>query len=317
MDLTKTSAYGGGTWTPRQYDSKDERIWGQTIPFGLDSEYKTLKVATLHLPQENISNISDAEHFQMLDIPTPYIVQREVEDYANLLHRLGVSIMFVGTESGYFHPNLIFTRDVFAMTPYGVILGRPATSIRAGEESEVGHALINEGIPIIYTMHKTALFEGSDMLWVTPQKVFIGIHRTNEEAFSELAQLLAYQGVEAIPLHINKPGNQHLLGTCNIVNDHCALVRPAKAPDDLIDELNQLEYTIFEVPEDDEVVHKQAMNVVAYKPGRIIMPADCPTMKRLYSTVAFIDDIQTTKISEIRKMAGGLACMTGPVRREM
>jgi N-dimethylarginine dimethylaminohydrolase len=63
-------------------------------------------------------------------------------------------------------PNLIFMRDLFLMTPEGVLLGRPASTVRAGEERWAQLGLARAGVPLVGAIRGVGSFEVADALWV-------------------------------------------------------------------------------------------------------------------------------------------------------
>jgi N-dimethylarginine dimethylaminohydrolase len=62
--------------------------------------------------------------------------------------------------------------------------------------------------------------------------------------------------------------------------------------------------------ETEEVVEKQAMNFTIAADETILMPNDTPNAE---TKLAEQYDVETTSVDEIRKGAGGLACLTGRV----
>jgi len=313
MDLTKMSAYGGGTWSERDVSSKDEKLFNTEV-FGINSEYSKLRAVTLHVPLDDF-NISNPEHFQMLEKPTTYTLAKQLKDYGIALSRMGIEVNYI--DANIFHPNLVFTRDTYAMTPYGAIIGRPASFVRAGEEVDACETLVKTGVPVLFTMHDKMLFEGADFLWVSKEDVFLGINRTNMRAAHALVSLMQFQGVRVHVFELDKPASQHLLDACVIISEDTVLVRPAKAPDNLIEGLKSFDYNVVRIDEVDEVVHKQAMSLVVTEPGHIVMPKDCPFMTDTYKKLSAVKHIEHVDISEVRKMAGGLAGVTGIMKRDL
>lgn len=313
IDKSKVAAYGGGSWKWRGQRSIDERYWNGG--YGLNSEYRALKHVLLHVP--NMTRMFDPEAFQMLEKPNDHILSREIAEYSNILQGYGVDVTFIDRPVDNYRPNMMFARDLFAMTPQGAIIGRPASDVRAGEEVYAQSVLTDIGIPSIYSMHDNQLFEGSDMLWLTPKHCIVAVNRTSPKAAHIVEMILSIQKVSVEIVALPPEGNQHILGTCNIINDKVALVRPDKCPQNLIPILDLHGYTVVEVPEHEEVVHRQAMNLVTLKPGHILMPTKCPVMRSFYEKCPHITQIDEVEIDECMKAAGGLACMTGILQREL
>jgi N-dimethylarginine dimethylaminohydrolase len=93
-------------------------------------------------------------------------------------------------------------------------------------------------------------------------------------------------------------------------------VRTEIAPKRLLNILREKKFSIIEVPETEEVKIWQGMNVVTIKPRTIIMPANCPRLKRLYSASG-ITVVAEIEIDQLLNGAGGLACATGILAREI
>ena len=66
--------------------------------------------------------------------------------------------------------------------------------------------------------------------------------------------------------------------------------------------------------EDSEVVNGYACNVVTIGPNEIVMPSGNPMTKRFYETQGL--KVHETPTQEISMMAGSLACMTLPIKRD-
>jgi len=58
------------------------------------------------------------------------------------------------------------------------------------------------------------------------------------------------------------------------------------------------------------------MNVVTVKPRVIVMPVNCPDLKRLYAARG-ITVAAEVEIGQLLNGAGGLACATGILGREI
>jgi arginine deiminase len=78
---------------------------------------------------------------------------------------------------------------------------------------------------------------------------------------------------------------------------------------------NTLGYkNIIELKENDEVKRRYATNILVIGPKEIMMPDDCPETQKVYESHGI--RCHTSKMSEIRKMAGAAACMTLILKRD-
>lgn len=334
MDLTKFSAYGGGSWDARRTEmvtcdqesnQKDvvdfegtSTVWSDK--FGLNSEFETIRSVvvsdpvTMAIQQAN----KNPEKFQMLEAVDAETLFKELSDYRSFLEAQGIESLNPCVYSSWQDkPNIVFGRDLFSMTPHGAILGRPATVVRAGEETMIMNLFARQRIPILASIVK-GTFEGADMLWLDKHHVAIDhSNRTTMDAANRIQTILNDMGIACIHTSIDIPGNQHLLGVCNIINEKVACIRPEKIPNDLVRFMKELGYYFIEFDETEEVVYKQAMNLVTIAPGEVCMPDDCPESKDILVSSGKVEKVHEFDITELRKMAGGLACLTGVVSREL
>ncbi len=133
------SAYGGKSWSPRTQSFRQEigTVWR---PCGIDSEWNDLKTVLLHRPGRELEEIVDADAVQMIDIPDGDLLEKQHNAMAQAYRNVGVGVLYV-EPSEVPPPNLMFVADLMFMTPEGGILGRPASTVRAGEERYVAARL--------------------------------------------------------------------------------------------------------------------------------------------------------------------------------
>jgi N-dimethylarginine dimethylaminohydrolase len=212
--------------------------------------------------------------------------------------------------------NLMYVRDLFFNTREGAVVSRMASAVRAGEEKHASLALSQLGVPITRTISGAGLLEGADALWLDPRTVLCGVgNRTNAEGFRQLREALEAQGVKTIAVELPR-GVQHLLGILQIVDRDLALLRGEIAPRRLAALLKMRGFSLVPVPETDETTLRQGMNVVTVAPRKILTPAGCPGLRRLYED-AGIAVAAEVDVRQILRGAGGLACATGILSRRI
>ena len=316
--LDNFSAYQGAGWRPRRGSMALElsRLGAPRV----NSEYGRLKAVLLYCPGRELNSIKDPNAVQHLARISPDKIRREYAALAAAFRKEGVAVHMLkgGIERPGRGPafNLMYVRDPFFNTMEGVVVARPASAVRAGEEALVGPALSGLGAPINKTISGTGLFEGADALWLDKKTVICGTGvRTNDEGFLQLRQLLALQGVRAVRVPL--PGGvQHLLGLLQIVDRNLALLRIEKASVRIKTILRRHKIAVIPVPETDEVRLRQGMNIVTVGPRRIIMPSSCPGLKKLYLS-AGLSVAAEVGISQLINGAGGIACATGILSRDL
>lgn len=312
---TTPSDLGGDGWVPRTAAHHEEvaagTLWHRC---GYRSEVAPLREVVLARPPDSLERAGDAPGGHLMSARVDLGRIREQADaVAEAYLRHGVTVHLVRPPA-HAGPNLIFMRDLFLATPQGVVLGRPASAQRAGEERFAAVALAALGVPLLRTPAGTATFEGADALWLGESTVVVGCgFRTNPEGAAVVGDELGRQGVETVVVPLG-PGVQHLLGSLVFVDRRRVLLHAAAATAELRALLHEHGYEVIELPPEDEVVRRRAMNLVTLAPGVVLMPAGCPdTRRRLEAAGLYVD---TVEVGEYVKAAGALGCLTGILLRD-
>jgi N-dimethylarginine dimethylaminohydrolase len=305
------AAYGGAGWSPRTASHADEigRLWSG----GVDSEWRRLKRVLLRRPGSEIvvGDPDGAQQLQPLDLGR---AQAEHDAMAEAYGLAGVDVLEVPDVAAP-APNRMFCADLFVMTPQGAILGRPASTVRAGEEVAVAAALAAAGVPILRTLTGHATFEGADLMWLDPHTALLGMGlRTNEVAARQIEAALAEIGVELVA--VDMPfGTMHLMGMLRIADRDLAIAWPRRTPHRAVTALRAHGYTVEFLPVTDEVQANRALNFVTLGPRRILMPAGNAQTRAWYEGLGM--EVTETPVTELRKAAGAVGCLTGVVAREL
>ncbi len=316
----RAAAYGGPGWRARAKTLGEElrggRIWA---PLSCDSEFGRLLAVLLHLPGPELDGVKNPDAVQHLARVDRRALARELTALERALKRRGALAARmprrVGNLPGAPPPNLLFARDLFFSTREGAVIARMGSRVRAGEEKFACAALAGLGAPILRTISGRGLFEGADALWLDRQTVLCGLgRRTNAEGLRQLAEALRPQGARVVPVRLPE-GVQHLLGLLQIVDARLALARVSLLPRETLRLLAARGLRVVAVPENEEVVERQGMNLVTLSPGTVLMPDDCPGLRGLYAR-AGIRVAAQLRVRELRKGAGGLACAVGVISRE-
>jgi arginine deiminase len=240
-------------------------------------------------------------------------MQKQHDNIAEVYHKAGVSVTYVEPNVTP-PPNTIFVADLMFMTPEGVIIARPASTVRAGEERFVARRLADIGIPIVSSIRGYGTFEGADAMWVNPNCVIVGTgQRTNQAGAAQVANILEQMEVEVFI--VNLPlGAMHLMGSLRFVDENLAICWPSKTPYAALDALRNCGYEVLLAPDEGELVQGMALNYVLIGPRKILMAAGNPITQSFYEQVGI--SCQTVQIDEIMKAAGGIGCLTGILERK-
>ncbi len=312
-DLDPAATDGGPGWQPRKASHAEEIAAGELwSPYSVRSEVAPLRAVLLSWPGDELAVEGDPDDQLMLERVDVAAIQTQAEGVADAYRAEGVQVHLYRPESRP-PPNLIFMRDLFFMTPEGVILARPAARQRAGEERFAAQALTRAGVPILRTLRGRATFEGADALWLDADTVLVGVGlRTNDEAFVELKEALAAQGVTARAIAM-PAGVQHLLGLVNFLDDDLAVLDGGKAPSRLKVFLASHGIETLTVAPGDELDRGRGMNFVTLAPRRVLMPAGCPGIRGQLEGAGV--EVVEAEVGEYLKAAGALGCLTGILSR--
>ncbi len=309
----QSAAYGGPKWSPRIALHAQEigSIWHSC---GIDSEWKALKSVLLHPPGEELEQISNPDQIQMLQTLNPEIARQQHEEIQQTYQQFGIKTFLVSPPV-IPTPNLIFCADLFLMTPEGAILSRPASTVRAGEERWIARRLSELGIPILRSFQGNAVFEAADAQWLNRKTLLIGHGlRTNDAGIRQVSTVLAEMGVTVIPIDL-PIGTMHLMGILRFLDSNLAMIWPYRLAWKAVDILKQVGYRVIFLPDPGEATQYGAFNFVTLGPRKVLIPAGNP------NTVKFLEseDVQCypLKISELQKAAGGIACLTGILERDL
>ena len=308
------STLGGDGWARRSAAHREEVAGGQVwTRCGYRSEVAPLREVLLARPPASISHVADAGAQLMTERVDVGLLRAQTEAVAEAYRSLGVRVHVVSPPPSA-PPNVIFLRDLFLVTEEGAIVGRTASTQRAGEERHAAAALAELGIPVLRTLAGRAAFEGADALWAAPDTVLLGCgFRTNAEGARMVAEVLSSQGVRTVRVPLG-PGVQHLLGSVVFVDERLAVLHRGAATAELRAELARLDYAVIQLEPDEEVVRSRAMNLVATAPGRVLMPAGCPKTRKTLEAAGL--EVHVVGVGEYVKAAGALGCLTGVLRRD-
>jgi len=307
------ATYGGDGWSPRTMSLHEElgSVWGAC---GIDSEWAPLKTVLLHSPgNELLASVDDCDAAQMLEPLDVSKARAQHDDMAAAYEKLGIEVFFVAPDDPA-TPNQMFVADLMAATPEGVIITRPASTVRAGEERWVARRLAGMGIPIVKSVRGTGTFEGADAMWLRPDVAMVGRGlRTNDEGAAQVASILAEMGAEVVQVDLPY-GSMHLMGMLRIADRNLALAYPNRLAHRAVEAAKRCGYEVAFVPQTGELLAGSAFNFVCLGPRQILMPAGNPETQTYYESLGI--NCHTVDVSELRKAAGAVGCLTGIVQRE-
>jgi len=306
------AAYGGPGWSPRTASLSQEigTIW---LECGVSSEWSTLKSVLLHQPGLELSEIREPDNSQMLRSLDADLARQQHDALASTFLACGISVHYIEPRQMP-PPNLMFVADLLFMTPEGALLGRPASTVRAGEERFVARRLAELGIPILRTVRGSGTFEGADAAWIDSRTVMLAIGlRTNVEGAAQVKSLLQEMGITVVQVGLPH-GTMHLMGQLRFADRDLAIAWPGRVPYAAVEALRTRGYTVLFVPDEGEAIGGMALNFVTLGPRDILMPTGNPVTQAFYEKAGIT--CRTVQVDELLKAAGGIGCLTGILHRE-
>jgi dimethylargininase len=249
-------------------------------------------------------------------VPDPGLLARQHENFAELLAGLGCAVDVAPALAGLV--DATYVRDPGLVTGTGAVLFQMAKPARTAEPGHLGAALGAAGVPVAARLSGRARADGGDFIWLDDHTVLAGrSYRTNAEGLSQLAAILAGEGVtlEQVDLpHDRGPGHVlHLMSLISPVAADLAVVYPPLAPVRLMETLADRGIKVIAV--DAEEYQTMGCNVLAVAPGRVVVVEGNPrTRAALESAGCEVHGYAGSEISI--KGDGGPTCLTAPIWRD-
>jgi N-dimethylarginine dimethylaminohydrolase len=238
----------------------------------------------------------------------------QADGLARTLEAEGVEVLWAEPRrSGV---NFLFLRDLWAMTPFGAILGRPAPRGREGEEVDALRAVCDLDLPLAGVVHAPGTFEGADLLWVDEQSAVLGIGgRTNAPGARQVVSLLGLHDVDVTCLEL--PGSaQHLLGELKFVRPDLAFVRDLGQLPQLRQWADRHAIRLVDVGAGTGLADpdRRSLNFVTVAPGRVVASPEGRRLRDLVGAgeIAVVE----VEVGEYQAAAGGIGCAVAIVRRD-
>lgn len=282
--------------------------------FGVNSSVATLKRVAVRTPTRD----ADYAAAHWLGAPTELDLDALIKDHAafvKLLTELGCEVDVLPETPGL--PDAIFTYDSAFVIPSGVVQLACGKEARKKEPELITGELNALGIPTAGVLTGAATADGGDMFWLDAKTIGLGrTYRTNADGEKQLRAIFAKDGIDVLTFHMpHALGPEyclHMMSVISPVRDDLAVVYEREAPITLLQELTARGINTVKVP--DEEYLSLACNVLAIKPGVVVMPDGNPiTAKRLKDAGV---EVHTYKADVINRGEGGPTCLTRPLWRE-
>ena len=299
-------------------------LWGRD--WGCDNDVGQIRAVLMHRPGaefevidpskriEETGSFGDLDagwYWQSETIPPLTELQAQHDALADLLRAEGAEVIYLeGVDKGRFKS--VYTRDSSFAVKGGAIVARLAPRMRHGEELPVTRALAKIGMPVLRTLHGTAMAEGGSFAWLNSKTAVIGRGiRVNDDGIAQIAEVLKYQGVELIVVDL-RGYDIHIDGHFLMVDVDLALIWPRGLPYSFLERLGELGIRTIEMtPEDNGWI----VNGLAVHPGRVIMPEGISERTR-DALEGHGVEIVTLPYDKVQLNGGGIHCSTCPLIRD-
>ena len=280
--------------------------------WGAQSMTAPLREALVHRPGRAFGDaFTDPAHGFLHPVDLA-VAQREHDAFVELLVRLGVQVHFLEVKPDT--PDLLYTFDPLLVTDAGAIPLRPGKPTRRAEPAFLEAWTHAAGIPTLGRIQVPGTIEGGDTFWLRPDLLCIGRSlRTNDVGARQLATLVGGEvRIFDLPYWRGDAELVHLLSVISPVTDDLAVVYPPLLPAGLWELLGELGIRTIPVPDDE--YSTLACNVLAARPGVLVMADGNPITRRALEAAGC--EVHTYPAGEIGiNGSGGPTCMTRPILR--
>src|SRR5713226_3755975 len=253
-----------------------------TRHYGSQSMTAPLRTVLVKRPEEAFA-VEDPVAWHYTARPELAIAQQEHDALVALLQHAGAEVIYHDEPQPH-RADAIFAFDPALVTDHGAIILSMGKAQRRGEEAAMARRFEKLGVPLLYTLHGEARAEGGDLLWLDHDTLAVGLgFRTNAEGLRQLREALTGIEVNLIPVELpyytGPDACLHLLSLISIVDFHIAVVYPSLLTVPFWQELQQRDFRLIEVPE--EEFPTMSTNVLALAPGKCLMLEGNPITKGL------------------------------------
>jgi dimethylargininase len=219
-------------------------------------------------------------------------MQRQHAAYVEALRECGLEIEVLGAEPGF--PDAYFVEDPAVVMPFAAVMTNPGAPSRRGEGRTLEPVLARYR-PLVRILSPATL-EGGDVLAVGV-RFFIGIsERTNAEGARALGRILEEHGQAWTGIPVG--AGLHLKSSVNSLGGKALVLTAALAGHKAFAGFDRIVLD----PGDEYAANVLWLN------DRLLMPAGFPRARRKLETLGL--PIRELETSEVRKMDGGLTCMS-------
>ena len=247
-------------------------------------------------------------------VPDADGLRREHDGFVELLVGLGSEVVVADAPEGMV--DATFAYDPVFVTGAGAVELRMRKPARRLEPAFLAAETERAGVPLVGRLTGDAAADGGDLCWLDESTLAVGRgYRTNAAAHDQLSTILATEGVTVeradLPHHLGADHVMHLMSVVSPVAPDLAVVFEPLAPVPLLEMLAARGYRT--VPCDPDEFDAQGCNVLAVRPGVVVMTDSAPRTRAALEAVGV--EVHSYPATETNKGDGGPTCLTRPLLR--
>jgi dimethylargininase len=224
--------------------------------------------------------------------PSYALILQQHRSYVETLKSIGLKIIELDAQPDY--PDAHFVEDTAVVTPKVAIITNPGAASRQGEETTIAEMLTP--YRAIEHIQAPGTLDGGDVLMIG-NHFFIGIsERTNLQGAKQLGKILEKYGNTWTTLQVS--ASLHFKSSVNYAGHNTLLVTEGFAGHEALSEYNKIIVSQTEA---------YAANVLWIN-GHLLIPRGSPDTKTKLKPLDL--NIIELDVSEMRKMDGGLTCLS-------
>jgi len=227
-----------------------------------------------------------------LGTPRYDLAVKQHHQYIATLESLGIEVICLDAQPD--HPDAHFVEDTAIVTPDVAVISLSGAKVRRGEEDSI--AAVLEKYRKTIRIHAPGTLDGGDVLMLG-NHFFIGVsERTNPDGARQLGRILEDYGNTWDTVTVGS--GLHLKSAVNYVGKNTLIVT---------EEFEKLR--LFEAYGKVVVDHDEAYAAnTLWLNNHLLMPEGFPNTKKKLQSLEI--DIVELAVSEMRKMDGGLTCLS-------
>lgn len=247
--------------------------------------------------------------------PDGAALERQFTAFVELLDGLGAQVEVADALDG--QVDAVYMQDSQIVSGAGGILLNMAKPVRRQEPQHAGEEFERLGIPVVGALDGDAYLDGGDHFWLDDSTALVGLgYRSNRKGAQALQGLLNPEGIHVETYDM--PHDQgpayvlHLESFLSAATEDLFIVFEPLAPVRLLQDLK--ERGIDWIAIDEESYHAMGCNVLAVRPGVVVVVDGAPNVRReLEKRGVEVHAYDGTDLS--LKGDGGPTCLTAPLLR--